>query len=159
MPAVIPAIRSGGLAAALAAALLAPAAGAAPLRVCATTPDLADLVRVVGGDEVSVTTFAKGPEDPHFVEARPSFVKALSEAELLVSNGLALEIGWLPALVRSARNGAVLPGKPGNLEAAAAIVPLGVATGAVDRSMGDVHAAGNPHFLTDPWNGLAVATL
>jgi ABC-type Zn uptake system ZnuABC Zn-binding protein ZnuA len=140
-------------------ALVAAPAAAAPLAVDATLPDLGSIVREVGGDEVAVTVFAKGMEDPHFVEAKPSFIKSLSEADLLVLAGLDLEIGWLPALLRSARNPRVLPGGPGHLDASTAITALDVPAGAVDRSMGDVHPYGNPHYLTDPLNGLRVAAL
>ncbi|HEY8517705.1 MAG TPA: metal ABC transporter substrate-binding protein [Candidatus Binatia bacterium] len=130
----------------------------APLRVCATTPDLGALVREIGGDDVAVTTFVKPTEDPHFAEARPSFVKQLSEADLLVQIGLDLEIAWLPALLRQARNPRVEPGAAGYLDASTAIgQPLGIPTTPVDRSQGDVHARGNPHYLLDPLRGLAVA--
>jgi ABC-type Zn uptake system ZnuABC Zn-binding protein ZnuA len=111
----------------------------------------------MGGDEVAVTVFAKGPEDPHFVEARPSFVKALSKSDLFVQNGLDLELGWAPTLLRNARNPDLLPGAPRFVDVSRAIAPLEVPTAAVDRSMGDVHPLGNPHFLLDPLNGLAVA--
>jgi ABC-type Zn uptake system ZnuABC Zn-binding protein ZnuA len=143
----------------LALLLVAPAAAGAaePLRVCATTPDLASLVHAVGGSDVDVTVFAKGTEDPHFVEPRPSFVKALSQAELLVVNGLDLEVGWLPPLLQTARNGRVLPGGRGHLDASRAVEVRGAPAGAVDRSMGDVHPFGNPHHLLDPVNGLRVA--
>jgi ABC-type Zn uptake system ZnuABC Zn-binding protein ZnuA len=130
-----------------------------PLAVCVTTASLGSLVRDVGGDAVSPTVFAKGTEDPHFVEPRPSFVKELNRADLLVLNGMDLEIGWLPALIQSARNPRVRPGAVGYLDASTAIAPLEVPTGAVDRSMGDVHIYGNPHYLLDPLNGLAVARL
>src|SRR5262245_13234353 len=103
------------------ALLLAGTAHAAPLRVCATLPDLGDIVRAVGGDDVSVVVFAKGTEDPHFVEAKPSFMKSLADAELLVVSGLELEIGWLPPLLDGARNPAVLPGGPGHLDASTVI--------------------------------------
>lgn len=134
-------------------------AAAAPLRVCTTTPDLASLVQTAGGEQVEVTSFAKGTEDPHFVEARPSFVKALSQADLLVITGLDLEVGYLPPLLESARNPAVLPGGRGYLDASRAVTPLEVPVGTVDRSMGDIHPYGNPHYLLDPLNGLAVARL
>jgi ABC-type Zn uptake system ZnuABC Zn-binding protein ZnuA len=130
-----------------------------PLNVCATVPDLAHLVSEIGGGEVSVTVLAKPMEDPHFVEAKPSFIKTLSTADLLVLTGMELEIGWVPPLVLNARNAAVQPGAKGYLEASSAITPLEVPTGVVDRSMGDVHPAGNPHFLLDPLNGLKVAAL
>ncbi len=137
--------------------LLAPAAMADPLRVAATTPDLANLVEAVGGDDVEVTAFVRGGQDPHFIEARPSFIRVLSRADLFVHVGLQLEIGWVPALLRSARNSRVQPGAEGNLDASTVVPLLGAATGVVDRSMGDVHASGNPHYLTDPVNGLRVA--
>ena len=134
-------------------------ATAAPLRVCATVPDLGDLVQRVGGDEVAVTVFAKGGEDPHFVEAKPGFIRALSQADLFVEVGLELEVGWAPVLLKNARNVRVQPGQPGYLDASRAITPRDVPQGPVDRSMGDVHAAGNPHYLLDPENGRAVAVL
>jgi len=139
-----------------AALALCGALPAAPLRVCATTPDLGDLARQVGGDEVAVTVFVKGPEDPHFLQARPSFTKALSEADLLVVMGLELESGWVPALLAGSRNRHVQPGQPGYLDAAQAIVPRHEAD-AGDRGAGHTHAAGNPHYLLDPVNGMAVA--
>ena len=139
-------------------ALHAPAQ-AAPLQVCATVPELGALTREVGGDEVAVVVFAKGTEDPHFVEARPSFVKDLSRADLLVVVGLDLETGYLPVLLQNARNARVLPGGPGYLDASQAIERLDQPTGPVDRSMGDVHPYGNPHYLLDPLNGLRVARL
>ncbi|MCM2356713.1 MAG: metal ABC transporter substrate-binding protein [Geobacteraceae bacterium] len=148
---------------ALLLSVAAPAAHAAeqagPLRVCATLPDLGSLAREVGGDQVTVTVFAKGLENPHFVEAKPSFVKALSRADLFVQGGLELEAAWAPVLLQNARNGRVLPGNPGYLDASTVIAPLEVPTGTIDRSMGDVHPEGNPHYLLDPMNGLKVARL
>jgi ABC-type Zn uptake system ZnuABC Zn-binding protein ZnuA len=122
-------------------------------------PDLASLVRQVGGDRVSVTAFAKGTEDPHFLDAKPSFVRALSQADVFVVVGLYLESGWTPALLQNCRNARVLPGGGGYVDVSAAIRPLEVVTGRVDRSMGDVHASGNPHYLLDPINGLKAARL
>jgi zinc/manganese transport system substrate-binding protein len=138
--------------------LLALGAAAKPLRVVATTPDLADLARAVGGDAVDVTSLTRGPQDIHFVEARPSFVTELHRADALVLIGMDLESGWLPAVLRSARNPDVSSGR-GYIDASVAIGALEVPSGRVDRSMGDVHARGNPHYLTDPLNGLAVAGL
>lgn len=129
-----------------------------PLAVCATVPELGAIVRAVGGDEVAVEVFTKPTEDPHFTPARPSLIKALNACGLLVQVGLELELGWLPLLVRNARNAAVLPGGAGFLDAATAITPIGAPTGTVDRSMGDVHPYGNPHYLLDPVNGMRVAT-
>jgi zinc/manganese transport system substrate-binding protein len=130
-----------------------------PLRVCATTPDLGVLAAAVGGDAVRVTTFVRGPEDPHFVTARPSMIKELSKADVLVEIGLELEIGWLPVLVEGCRNGRVQAGQPGRIDASSAIDELGVPSGPVDRSHGDVHARGNPHYLLDPVCGLQVGAL
>jgi zinc/manganese transport system substrate-binding protein len=131
----------------------------APLRVCATVPDLGDLIKTVGGDQVEVTVFAKGGEDPHMVEAKPSFIKALADADLFVMVGMELEVGWAPALLQNARNATVLTGGRGYLDVSKIIAPLEVPTTTVDRSMGDVHPTGNPHFLLDPINGLRVAGL
>ncbi len=140
--------------------LQARAQGALPaLRVCATVPELGSLLQEVGGEQVAVTVFAKGTEDAHFVEAKPSFVKALSQADLYIQAGMDLELGWAPVLLQNARNARVLQGAPGNVDASKVVTPLEVPTGPVDRSMGDVHPAGNPHFLLDPINGLRVARL
>ena len=133
--------------------------GSKPIQVCATVPDLGSLAHEVGGDQVSVTVFAKGTEDAHFIEAKPSFIKALSQCDLYLQIGMDLEIGWAPVLLQNARNGAVLPGGRGYIDASRAISPLEVPTGPVDRSMGDVHPLGNPHYLLDPLNGLKVARL
>lgn len=135
------------------------AAVAQPLRVCCSVPDLASLVEAVGGEQVSASSFAKGTEDAHFVEAKPSLVKALNRADLLVLVGLGLEDGWSPVLLQSARNPAVLQGAAGHLDASKAIQPLERASGVIDRSLGDVHAGGNPHYLLDPICGLQVARL
>lgn len=137
----------------------APAAAAEPLRVVASVPELGALAGAVGGDLVSVTVLAKPTEDPHFVEAKPSYVKALSDADLYVQSGLDLEAGYAPVLLTGARNPRILPGQKGFVDASVAIVPLDVPVVPVDRSMGDVHPAGNPHYLLDPLNGLAVARL
>lgn len=139
------------------AMLLGLQAGAVPLQVCCTVPDLGDLVKQVGGDEVSVTVFTKGAEDPHFVEAKPSFVKALSRADLFVEIGMELEIGWAPVLLQNAGNAKVLGNALGHVDASTFITPLEIPAGTIDRSMGDVHPAGNPHYLLDPQNGLRVA--
>jgi ABC-type Zn uptake system ZnuABC Zn-binding protein ZnuA len=128
-----------------------------PLEVCATVPDLGDLARQAGGDQVDVAVFARGPQDPHFLEPRPSFIKELSGADLFLMVGLDLETGWAPNLWQNARNGRVLPGAPGFLDASTAIAPRDLPAGPIDRAMGDVHPSGNPHYLLDPVNGLKVA--
>jgi ABC-type Zn uptake system ZnuABC Zn-binding protein ZnuA len=150
-----------GFALLAAAALLTGAARAqeGALRVCTTVPDLGSLVREVGGEEVDVTVFVKGTEDPHFIDPRPSFVRALSRADLFVHVGLELESGWVPPLLQSARNRRVTLGAPGWLDASTGLSPLEVPVLGTDRSAGDVHFAGNPHYLTDPLEGLRVARL
>jgi zinc/manganese transport system substrate-binding protein len=129
------------------------------LRVAATVPELGSLAREVGGEHVTVVVFAKGTEDAHFVEAKPSFIKELSQADVYIQVGMELEAGWAPVLQQNARNSKILPGAPGYIDASTVITPLDIPTGPIDRSMGDVHPAGNPHYLTDPLNGLKVAQL
>jgi zinc/manganese transport system substrate-binding protein len=137
--------------------LVAPLASAAELDVVATVPDLAALAKAVGGDRVSVTSMSLPTQDPHFVDARPSLALKLAKADVLLAVGLQLEIGWLPTLQTGSRNGKIQPGGAGYLEAAASVPLLGVPAGAIDRSMGDVHPGGNPHFLYDPRAAARVA--
>ena len=122
----------------------------AKLNVVATTSDIGALVREVAGDDANVTTIAKGSQDPHFLEAKPSFMVKLRDADLLVANGLSLEIGWLPSLTRGARNPKVNPGGSGYLDLGALIDPIDKPTETLTRAMGDVHPDGNPHFTLDP---------
>ena len=133
------------------------AAGAGELRVVTTTPDLAAITRAVGGEAVEVTAIARGYQDPHYVEAKPSYMRRLSRADLLIYNGLELEIGWLPLLVQGSRNRRVLPGSDGILDASRGLAILEVPAGEVDRSMGDIHPQGNPHYALDPRNGLRIS--
>lgn len=136
-----------------------PAGAEDPLRVVATVPDLAEIARAVGGDAVEVRALVQGPQDPHFIEPRPSFVRGLHDADLFVQVGMDLEQGWVPVLLRSARNPDVRPGGEGHLDASQAIEPLDVPGRMADRSQGDLHLQGNPHYLTDPLNGVRVAEL
>ena len=138
---------------------LTPFAQAQPLKVCATVPDLGSLVQEIGGEHTTLTVFAKGTENAHFVVPKPSFIKALSTCDAYIQVGLDLEIGWAPPLLRNARNGTILPGGQGYIDASTAIAPLEIPSTPVDRSMGDVHPFGNPHYLLDPMNGLRVARL
>jgi ABC-type Zn uptake system ZnuABC Zn-binding protein ZnuA len=133
--------------------------GLKPIQICATVPDLGNLAQEIGGDQVKITVFAKSQEDPHFIEAKPSFIKALSQADLFLQIGMELEVGYAPVLVQNARNSRVLTGAPGDVDCSKVITPMEVPTGIVDRSMGDVHPLGNPHYLLDPLNGLRVARL
>ncbi len=142
----------------LALLLLAAAPPArATLDVVTTTEGLAAVVREVGGNRVKVTALSRGIQDPHFVDPNPSLAVKLRNADLLVDVGMELEVGWLPPLVVQSRNAAILPGGPRRLTAASAIVPMDVPTGPVDRGQGDIHPAGNPHFLSDPRRVLQVA--
>jgi zinc/manganese transport system substrate-binding protein len=139
------------------AASLPGAALAAPPKVVTTTEDLAALVREVGGDKVSVEALAKGYQDPHFVEPKPSFILKLHDADLLVVIGRELEIGWLPPLLTQSRNAKIQLGAPGYLDASTGVRILEIPTGQITRAMGDVHPAGNPHYWLDPDNGRIIA--
>ncbi|MBI3875761.1 MAG: zinc ABC transporter substrate-binding protein [Verrucomicrobia bacterium] len=126
------------------------------LNVVATTPDFGALAKEIGGDRVDVTTLAKPTEDPHFVDAKPSFIVKLNHADALVEGGAELEIGWLPPLLEGARNTKLEAGKPGRILCNQGVAMLEVPT-VLDRSKGDLHAAGNPHYTTDPLNGRIAA--
>ena len=146
--------------AALAALLLSLAGNAwaaSKLNVVTTTSDLAALTQEVGGDRVNVQAIAKGYQDPHFVEAKPSFLLLLQRADLLVSVGLQLELGWLPPLVSQCGNARVQTGASGYLDASQFAEILEIPTGPVSRAQGDVHPTGNPHYWLDPENGRRVA--
>lgn len=131
----------------------APAAAASKLRVVATTEDLAALAREVGGDRVQVEAIARGYQDPHFVDPKPSFILKLSRADLLIFVGLQLEIGWLPPLITQSRNRRVQVGAPGYMDVSQYNQILDIPTGIITRAMGDVHPLGNPHYWLDPENG------
>src|SRR5574338_1420484 len=141
----------------LAATLAVPSPARAALNVITTTEDLAAIAREVGGDKVKVEALARGYQDPHFVEAKPSFVIKLHNADLLVVVGRELEIGWLPALITQSRNSKVQPGGPGYLDASQTAKIVDIPTGQITRAMGDVHPQGNPHYWLDPENGRRVA--
>jgi len=141
-----------------AAALLSAFPALASIDVITTTEGLASIVREVGGEKVKVTALSRGVQDPHFVDPNPSLAVKLRNADLLVDVGLDLEIGWLPPLVTQSRNAAIQPGGPRRLTAASAISPMDLPTGPVDRSQGDIHPSGNPHFLSDPRRVLLVAS-
>ncbi|MFZ1218964.1 MAG: metal ABC transporter substrate-binding protein [Chthoniobacterales bacterium] len=128
----------------------------AKLKVVATLPDLASLAREVGADKVEVSVLAKPTEDSHFVDARPSFVVQLRDADVLIDGGAELEIGWLPPLLQNARNSKIDVGQPGRVQASQGVRLMNV-PGNVTRAAGDVHALGNPHFMSDPIIAKAVA--
>lgn len=137
---------------------LAPALQAGgKLNVVATTPDLAALASEVGGDRVNVQAIARGYQDPHYVEAKPSFLLNLRRADLLLAVGLELEAGWLPPLLNQCGNPRIQPSAPGFFDASKAAEILEIPAGPVSRAMGDVHPQGNPHYWLDPRNGARIA--
>lgn len=138
-------------------AILIAVPAAAQLRVVTTTEDLASLAREVGGDKVTVMSLAKGYQDPHFVEPKPSFILEVSRANLLIAVGRELELGWLPTLITSSRNARIQPGSSGYLDASSNVKILEIPTGQITRAMGDVHPQGNPHYWLDPANGRLIA--
>jgi zinc/manganese transport system substrate-binding protein len=142
----------------LAASLISPStASAKKLNVVTATTDLAALAQEVGGDRISVESIAKGYQDPHFVEAKPSFLLKLRQADLLIVVGLQLEIGWLPPLITQSGNSRIQVGANGYLDASQFAEILEIPQGSITRAMGDVHPLGNPHYWLDPDNGRRVA--
>jgi len=139
------------------AAVLTSIDASAAVKVITTTEDLAALVSEIGGNKVTVESLAKGYQDPHFVEAKPSFIIKLHSADLLVVVGRELEIAWLPPLITQSRNGAIQPGGAGYLDASQTVRILDIPTGQITRAMGDVHPSGNPHYWLDPNNGRLMA--
>src|SRR5947209_9374538 len=134
-----------------------PALAAGKIKIVTATSDLASLTQEVGGDHVQVESIAKGYQDPHFVEAKPSFLLKLRRADLLITVGLELEIGWLPPLVTQSGNPKIQPGSGGYLDASQFAEVMEIPQGQVTRAMGDVHPQGNPHYWTDPDNGRRIA--
>jgi zinc/manganese transport system substrate-binding protein len=142
----------------VAAFLMAASASAqSKLNVVTATEDLASIAREVGGDQIAVESIARGYQDPHFVEAKPSFILKLQKTELLIVVGRELEIGWLPPLIQQSRNSKIQPGANGYLDASLTASILEIPTGQITRAMGDVHPQGNPHYWLDPENGKRVA--
>jgi len=139
-------------------ALCAPPAGAEnKLNIITATTDLAALAQEIGGNKVDAESIARGYQDPHFVEAKPSFLLKLRHADLLIVVGLELEIGWLPPLISQSTNPKIQVGAPGYFDASRFARILEIPTGVVTRAEGDVHPLGNPHYWLDPDNGLRIA--
>jgi len=134
-----------------------PARAQGKLSVVTTTQDLASIAQEVGGDRVTVEAIARGYQDPHFVDAKPSFILKLQKADLLVAVGRELEIGWLPPLIQQSRNAKIQVGAEGYIDASAGARILEIPQGQITRAMGDVHPAGNPHYWLDPENGKTIA--
>jgi ABC-type Zn uptake system ZnuABC Zn-binding protein ZnuA len=149
--------RTFALAAAFVAALTLGGDAFAAVKVITTTEDLASIAKEIGGDRISVEALARGYQDPHFVEAKPSFVLKLHGADLLIVVGRELESSWLPALITQSRNAKIQPGGAGYLDASLTARILDVPGGQITRAMGDVHPQGNPHYWLDPGNGRRIA--
>jgi zinc/manganese transport system substrate-binding protein len=128
----------------------------AKLNVVATTPDIGAIANEIGGDKINLTTMARPTEDPHFVDAKPSFIVRLNRADVLIHGGADLEVGWLPKLVEQARNAKIVGAAKGEVRCCEG-VQMREVPAQLDRSAGDIHAAGNPHFLVDPENAKIVA--
>jgi zinc/manganese transport system substrate-binding protein len=141
----------------LCAAVLPTGAEAKRLNIMTATTDMAALTQEVGGDKVNVEALAKGYQDPHFVEAKPSFLLKLRQADLLIVVGLQLEIGWLPPLITQSGNPRIQVGSAGYLDASQFAEILEIPQGVVTRAEGDVHPLGNPHYWLDPDNGRRIA--
>src|SRR4026207_13364 len=140
----------------LGAISLISAQATAQLKVVAPTPALASVAREIGGNRVNVVALAKPTEDPHYVDAKPSHIVTLNRADALIEGGAELELGWLPPLLENSRNAKISAGAPGRIVASEGIRLLEKPT-TFDRSKGDVHSLGNPHFLIDPMNAKIIA--
>lgn len=128
----------------------------AKVNVVATLPFIGSLAKEIGGDKIELSVLVKPNQDPHYVEAKPSMILAAKNADIIMYNGLDLEVGYLPLIVSSSRNPGIQPGEKGNLDCSRYITPIDKLTSA-DRSMGDVHPLGNPHYLYSPKNIIHVA--
>lgn len=129
----------------------------AKLHVVTTTTDLASIATTIGGDLIDVKSLARGSDNPHFLEPKPSYAALLNRADLVIVVGLDLEIGWIPPLLTQSRNPAIQPSGKGFLDASVGLPILEISSGKIDRSEGDVHPMGNPHYWLNPNNGLLIA--
>jgi ABC-type Zn uptake system ZnuABC Zn-binding protein ZnuA len=127
------------------------------LNVVTTLPDFKSIAQYIGGDKIKADSLSNGYQDPHFVDPKPSYIIKLQKADLFIENGLELEMGWADQLVKSSRNASIFKGNEGYLFAGSGITVLEIPTGKVDRSMGDIHPSGNPHYTLDPLNGKIIA--
>ncbi len=127
------------------------------IQIVTTTPDLKSIAEYIGGDKVKVVSIATGYQDPHFVEAKPSYMIKTKNAYLFIRVGMELEIGWESLIIEGSRNPKIGLNEPGHLDVSEGVMRLEVPTGKIDRSMGDIHPYGNPHYWTDPLNGKIVA--
>ncbi len=132
--------------------LLPTAPAFADLKVATSLTDLASVAQFVGGKHVSAQSLCRGYEDPHFVPAKPSLMKAIQGADVFVSTGLELDAGWLPLVLPGSRNPRIQPGAKGFVDASQGVDVLEKPTGTVSRAEGDIHPLGNPHYYADPKN-------
>lgn len=137
--------------------LLIPLSTQAKVKVVTTLPIFASLANTVGGERVTTKSLARPNQDPHFLPAKPAYAVALNRADLLIHAGMALEVGWLPAVLIQSRNPKVQFNASGNVDASTGITALEVPTGVVTRALGDIHPLGNPHYYLDPRNGAIIA--
>jgi zinc/manganese transport system substrate-binding protein len=150
------------VAAALSIAALTVLAGIAParaqqkIRIVATLPVLAELAEAVGGERVEVRAIASPVQDPHFIDAKPSYILAASRADVWIEAGMDLEVSWAPLVREGSRNAKIQKGAPGYVDASAHVRKLGVPPGGFDRTRGDVHPFGNPHYWLDPLNAVPI---
>ena len=154
--ATLPALLIAVIAVIAPALLHAASAGAKPLQVVTTTEDLAAIAREVGGDRVQVVSISRGYQDPHFVDAKPSYMVLLKKADLFIEVGRDLEVGWAPGLLNGSRNPRILPSAPGFVDASAQIEILEIPA-SVSRAQGDVHPYGNPHYWLAPMNAAPIS--
>lgn len=129
----------------------------ATLKIVTTTTDLKSVVEALGGDKIEAASLGTGREDPHFIDAKPSCMMLANDADLWIRVGLELEIGYERLIIDGARNARIRIGTPGHLDASKGVLRLEVPTSKVDRSMGDIHPQGNPHYWLDPLNMRIVA--
>lgn len=139
------------------ALLFSNTAMAKQLNVVTTLPDFKSIAQYIGGDKIKVESLSNGYTDPHFVDPKPSYIMKLQKADLLIENGLELESSWIDQLAKSSRNPNIVHGAPGYLFAGNGVKVLEIPTGKIDRSMGDIHPSGNPHYTLDPINGKIIA--
>lgn len=128
----------------------------ASLKIVTTTSDLASIAKEIGGNLVEIVSIAKGYEDPHHITAKPSYILKANKADLWITVGMDLEVGWEPLILSSARNSDIMVGSSGYLDCSQGIKKLEIPA-VIDRSLGDVHPAGNPHYWLDPYNGGIIA--
>ena len=138
--------------------LVSPFVVQAKINIVVTTTDLAAITQEIGGNKVEVSALVKGNQDPHFISPKPAMILKVNKADLLINIGASLEVGWLPALIHNSHNNKILTGSTGRIDASKKIRLLEVPTTKIDRSMGDVHPEGNPHYWLDPYNGLMLAS-